>query len=376
MASTTNHLDLNVGIVELTRTLIDFPSVSRSEGPLADAVEVALKQFSHLTVMRDGNTVVARTNLNRAERVVIAGHLDTVPSSGNDRSLLISQGGSVPVADVDGNQKASEDRLYGLGSCDMKGGVAVALLLAAHQISPIRDVTYIFYDCEEIDARFNGLKRIAENHPDWLKADFAVLMEPSNATVEGGCQGTMRVEISTSGRRAHTARSWMGDNAIHRLSSVLNILDSYQPAKVVIDGLEYREGLQAVDISGGIAGNVVPDFACVTINYRFAPNKSAEEALAHLNKVFAGFNLEVVDYAEGALPGLSVPAAKAFIESVNGVPQPKFGWTDVARFSSMGIPAVNFGPGFAALAHAPNEYVPVAQLHSTLADMKAWLSKE
>jgi succinyl-diaminopimelate desuccinylase len=375
MASHSAHLDLNVGVVDLTSALVDFPSQSRSEGPLADAVESALKPFGHLEILRDGNTVIARTNLGLSERVVIAGHLDTVPSSGNDRSLLVSQGGSVPVADVDGKNKASEDRLYGLGSCDMKGGVAVALLLAAHETSPNRDVTYIFYDCEEIEERFNGLKRISENHPEWLQADFAVLMEPSNAVVEGGCQGTMRIEIRTVGRRAHTARSWMGINAIHELGPILEILENYEAEKVLIDGLEYREGLQAVDIYGGVAGNVVPDSASITVNYRFAPNKSAEAALAHLNQVFAGYQVEVVDYAEGALPGLSRPAAQQFIESVIGDPQPKFGWTDVARFSALGIPAVNFGPGFAALAHAPNEYVPVAQLHSTLSAMQSWLSK-
>ena len=375
MASHSAHLDLNVGVVDLTSALVDFPSQSRSEGLLADAVESALKPFGHLEILRDGNTVIARTNLGLSERVVIAGHLDTVPSSGNDRSLLVSQGGSVPVADVDGKNKASEDRLYGLGSCDMKGGVAVALLLAAHETSPKRDVTYIFYDCEEIEERFNGLKRISENHPEWLQADFAVLMEPSNAVVEGGCQGTMRIEIRTTGRRAHTARSWMGINAIHELGPILEILENYEAEKVLIDGLEYREGLQAVDIYGGIAGNVVPDSASITVNYRFAPNKSAEAALAHLNQVFVGYQLEVIDFAEGALPGLSRPAAQQFIESVIGEPQPKFGWTDVARFSALGIPAVNFGPGFAALAHAPNEYVPVAQLHSTLSAMQSWLSK-
>jgi succinyl-diaminopimelate desuccinylase len=375
MASLPALLDLNVGVVELTSALVDFPSESRSEGPLADAVENALKTYSHLEILRDGNTIVARTNLGLPERVVIAGHLDTVPSSGNDRSIIVSQGGSVPVADVDGKQKASEDRLYGLGSCDMKGGLAVALLLAANETAPTRDVTYIFYDCEEIDADLNGLKRISEKHPDWIKADFAVLMEPSNAVVEGGCQGTMRIEIRTSGRRAHTARSWMGENAIHGLGPILEILENYVPDKVLIDGLEYREGLQAVVVYGGVAGNVVRDSASISINYRFAPNKSSADALTHLKQVFVGYQVDVVDYAEGALPGLSRPAAKQFIESVIGDPQPKFGWTDVALFSALNIPAVNFGPGFAALAHAPNEYVPVAQLHSTLAAMQNWLSK-
>lgn len=375
MASHSAQLDLSVGVVELTCALVDFPSESRSEGPLADAVESALKDLEHLEILRDGNTVIARTNLGRSERVVIAGHLDTVPNSGNTRSLIVSAGGSVPVADVDGNQKASEDRLYGLGSCDMKGGVAVALTLAALETAPTRDVTYIFYDCEEIEERFNGLKRISENHPEWLQADFAVLMEPSNGVVEGGCQGTMRVEIRTSGRRAHTARSWMGSNAIHALAPILEILENYTAAKVLIDGLEYREGLQAVDVYGGVAGNVVPDSASITVNYRFAPNKNAEDALAHLNQVFAGYQIDVVDYAEGALPGLSRPAAAQFIDSVVGEPQPKFGWTDVARFSALEIPAVNFGPGNPSLAHAPNEFVPIAQLHSTLSAMQSWLSK-
>lgn len=374
MAKAAASLDLSVDLLELTSDLVEFPSESRNEQALADAVEFELKRLSHLEVMRSGNTVVAKTNFGLAERVVIAGHLDTVPSSGNDRALIVRQGGSVPVADIDGKKTASEDRLYGLGSCDMKGGVAVSLKLAKEIINPTRDITFIYYDCEEIDAELNGLKRVAEKNPEWLAADFAVLMEPSNAVVEGGCQGTMRIEIRTAGRRAHTARSWMGENAIHGLAKVLEILNDYYPAKVEIDGLEYREGLQAVDIYGGIAGNVVPDAASVTINYRFAPNKTAEDALAHLQNTFTGFQIEVVDYAEGALPGLSKPAAAQFVESVGGIAQPKFGWTDVARFSTLGIPAVNFGPGFAALAHAPNEYVPIAQLDKCFEAMKKWLT--
>ena len=374
MAKMVAALDLNVDLVELTSDLVEFPSESRNEQALADAVEAELKKLSHLEVQRLGNTVVAKTNLGRSERVVIAGHLDTVPSSGNDRALIVRQGGSVPVADVDGKKTASEDRLYGLGSCDMKGGVAVSLKLAKEITNPTRDITFIYYDCEEIEADMNGLKKVSEKNPEWMAADFAVLMEPSNAVVEGGCQGTMRIEIRTNGRRAHTARSWMGENAIHGLSKVLEILNEYYPAKVEIDGLEYREGLQAVDIYGGVAGNVVPDSASITINYRFAPNKSADDAIAHLQKTFAGFQIEVVDYAEGALPGLSKPAAAQFVAAVGGIAQPKFGWTDVARFSSLGIPAVNFGPGFAALAHAPNEYVPIDQLEKCFNAMKDWLT--
>ncbi|MEY4323366.1 MAG: hypothetical protein RL410_1147, partial [Actinomycetota bacterium] len=244
-------LDLDRDVVSLLADLVNIPSESRHEKVIADAVETALKQRGHLEVLRDGHTIIARTNLGRAERVVIGGHLDTVPSSGNDSAIIVKTGETVPVAAADGSTVATEDRMYGLGTCDMKGGVAIALRLAASLDAPNRDVTYVFYEAEEIEADFNGLKRIVEEHPDWIQGDFAVLMEPSNAGVEGGCQGTMRIEVRTHGRRAHTARSWMGVNAIHAANEVLDILNSYEAKKVMIDGLEYREGLQAVYISGG-----------------------------------------------------------------------------------------------------------------------------
>lgn len=375
MDSTSAKIDLTSDIVSLTSALVNFPSESRHEHGLADALHDALCQVPHLEVFRDGNTIVARTNLGQVERVVIAGHIDTVPSSGNDRAVLVGAGETAPVADVDGNLIATEERLYGLGSCDMKGGLAVLLKAAATVEKPQRDVTYIAYDCEEIEAEFNGLKRIAQNHPDWLAADFAVLMEPSNAIVEGGCQGTMRIEVKLSGRRAHTARGWMGINAIHGAEEVLARLAKYEPREVLIDGLTYREGLQAVKIEGGVAGNVVPDSCVVTVNHRFAPNRSAAEAEVHLREVFAGYEVTVVDQVDGALPGLDRPAAKAFVEAVGGQVMPKFGWTDVARFSALGIPAVNFGPAAATLAHAPNEFVPTVQLRSVETALIAWLTK-
>jgi succinyl-diaminopimelate desuccinylase len=374
MTQPAAHLDITRDVVSLTADVVNIPSESRNERVIADAVEQALQPYAHLEVLRDGNTIVARTNLGRPQRVVIGGHLDTVPSSGNDVAIIVKSGETVPVAAADGSTIATEDRLYGLGSCDMKGGVAIALRLAAAIAEPTRDVTYVFYDCEEIEADFNGLKRIVETHPDWLAGDFAVLMEPSNAGVEGGCQGTMRIEVRTFGRRSHTARSWMGENAIHATAEILNRLNSYEARRVEIDGLEYREGLQAVYISGGVAGNVVPDSAVVTINHRYAPNRTPEEAEAHLREVFEGFDVTVVDNATGAMPGLSHPAAQSFIEAVGTAPMPKFGWTDVARFSRLGVPAVNFGPASATLAHAPNEYVPLEHLHSVEAALTKWLT--
>ena len=256
----------------------------------------------------------------------------------------------------------------------MKGGVAIALRLAAELTAPTRDVTWIWYECEEIDSEFNGLRRLSEERPDLLAADFAVLMEPSNGVVEAGCQGTMRVEVRTSGERAHSARSWMGRNAIHGAGEILSRLTAYQPREVEIDGLVYREGLNAVGIRGGVAGNVIPDECVVSVNYRFAPTRSSVEGEAHLREVFEGFDVTVVDAVDGALPGLSHPAAAAFVAAVGGSPSPKFGWTDVARFSSVGVPAVNYGPGNPSLAHSRDEFTPVSHLHAIESGLRAWLT--
>ena len=349
-------LDLRQDGPTLTATLVDIYSVSGSEAALADAIEGALRAVPHLTVDRVGDAVVARTSLGRAERVVIAGHIDTVP-----------EGGNLPSRRADG-------LLHGLGSCDMKGGVAVGLRLAAHLAAPTRDVTYVFYDGEEVEESRNGLKRLQVQHPDWLAADFAVLMEPSGATVEGGCQGTLRADVVVGGRRAHSARSWLGVNAIHEAGGVLDRLRAYEARLVTIDGLEYHEGLNAVGISGGVAGNVIPDEATVTVNFRFAPDRSLAEAAAYVAEVFEGYQVRVTDGAPGALPGLDRPAAAAFVAAIGKEPRPKFGWTDVARFTELGIPAVNYGPGDPQLAHTREEYVPEAEILECEERMLGWLS--
>jgi len=349
-------LDLTADIVSLTAALVDIPSESLDEQVIADAVEAALRELPHLEVVRDGHTIVARTSLGRPQRVVIAGHLDTVPANGNLPSRL------------------EDGILHGLGTCDMKGGVAIALQMAATVPEPVRDVTYVFYDGEEIAAEFNGLGRLARERPELLAGDFAILMEPSNAGVEAGCQGTMRADIRTTGERAHTARAWMGSNAIHALAPVLDGLNAYVPRTVDIDGLTYREGLNAVAISGGVSGNVVPDEAVVTVNYRFAPDRSEEQAHQHLQETFEGFGLTITDSAPGALPGLSHPAAAAFVEAVGGEVNPKFGWTDVAQFTLLGVPAVNYGPGDPTFAHKADEHVPVEHLHRVRDRLEKWLT--
>jgi succinyl-diaminopimelate desuccinylase len=349
-------LDLTASAVDLTVQLVDIESVSRNEQAIADAVEVALSALPHLAVTRHGNTVVARTELGRGERVVIAGHLDTVPVNDN-----------LPA-------RREGDLLHGLGTCDMKGGDAVILRLAATVTEPNRDVTYILYEAEEIDSEFNGLNLLGQSHPELMQADFAILMEPSNAEVEAGCQGTLRVEVRATGERAHSARSWKGVNAIHRASPILERLTAYQPRRPLIDGLEYHEGLNAVSIRGGVAGNVLPDECVVEVNHRFAPDRSEAEAQQFVRDFFEGYDVTVVDSAPGALPGLDLPAAKAFVEAVGREVNPKFGWTDVARFTSLGIPAVNFGPGDPMLAHKQEEHVPVEHIERCEQQLKEWLA--
>ena len=354
------NLNLEADVVELTRDICDIESVSGNETQLADAIESALSRYSHLEVIRDGDAIIARTNLGRSSRVVIAGHIDTVPVANNLPVKLLPM--------------EREQVLWGRGTVDMKAGVAVQLKLAAELAEPNVDITWIFYDHEEVEATKNGLGRIARNRPDLLQASFAVLCEPTSAMVEGGCNGTMRIDITTKGVKAHSARPWMGKNAIHAAAGILGVLASHTPDEVAVEGLVYRESLNAVLISGGIATNVIPDECVVTVNYRFAPSKSAADAEAHLRQVFAGFDFVVTDSATGAKPGLDRPEAAAFIAATGTTPRPKYGWTDVARFSDLGIPAVNFGPGDPSKAHADDENVPVNQIYTCESALRSWLT--
>ena len=360
-------LDLGGDLVALTRALCDIPSVSGQEQVLADAVHAALLPLAHLEVLRDGDAVVARTRLGRPERVVIAGHLDTVPIAGNLPTELRVTGTEPPVTE-----------LWGRGTVDMKAGVAVQLALAASVTAPTRDVTWVFYDHEEVEADRNGLGRLVRNHPDWVSGDFAVLCEPTAAALEGGCNGTLRAEVRVTGRAAHSGRSWLGVNAIHRAAPVLTRLTEYTARQVAVDGLVFREGLNAVGIRGGIAGNVIPDECVVTVNYRFAPASSLAQAEAHVRELFDGFEVTVTDGAPGARPGLDHPAAAEFAKAVTALtgrpPSAKLGWTDVARFSELGVPAVNFGPGDPTLAHADDERCPVDQITTCFDGLRTWLT--
>jgi succinyl-diaminopimelate desuccinylase len=332
--------------------------VSGTEAPLADAVEAALRRLGRFELARDGDTVLARTRLGRSRRVVLAGHLDTVPIAAN-----------VPSR-VDG------ELLYGCGTSDMKAGVAVLLRLAATLPEPAVDLTLVCYDNEEVEAARNGLGRVSRSMPEWLAADFAVLLEPTSGLVEAGCQGTLRMLVETRGRRAHSARSWLGTNAVHAAAPVLARLAAYDPRTVWIDGCEYREGLNAVRIRGGVASNVLPDECGVEVNFRFAPDRDEQEAAEHVRVVFAGLDvgLSILDSAPGALPGLDAPAARDFVAAVGSEPVAKYGWTDVSRFAALGVPAVNFGPGDPNLAHTREEHVVLPRIAECEDALRAYLS--
>lgn len=351
-------LDIRADPITLTAALVDIPSESRHEQQIADEIEAALReQAAEYEVIRSGNAVLARTTLGRPLRVLLAGHTDTVPAAGNLPSRL--EGGV----------------LHGCGTSDMKAGDAVFLHLAATIADPKHDITLVMYDCEEIESSANGLGRIERELPDWLRADVAILGEPSGGFIEAGCQGTIRVVVRAAGTRAHSARSWLGDNAIHKLGAVIDRLSAYAPRNIDIDGCIYREGLSAVRIDGGIAGNVIPDAASVTVNFRFAPDRSVEQATAHLLDVFDGLEVDIerTDAAAGALPGLGAPAAAALVEAAGGQVRAKYGWTDVARFAALGIPAVNYGPGDPNLAHRVDERVDVAQITATTETLRKYL---
>ncbi len=344
----------------LTAALVDIPSESRSEGPLVDLVEAELR-LGHLTLDRIGDNLVARTGLGRSRRLVLAGHTDTVPPAGNGRAV------------VDG------DRIYGVGSTDMKGGLAILLELARTVTEPVVDVSYVFYAREEIASAHNGLLEIEASRPDLLAGDVALLGEPTLGMIEAGCQGTMRLRVTLTGARAHTARPWMGSNAIHRLGRVLDLIATAKSRRPVIEGCEYREALQAVEVSGGVAANVVPDRAEVLVNHRFAPDRTPAEAEAHVRSVLApaiggGDTVEVIDMSPPAMPGLNDPLIASLIERHGLEVKAKLGWTDVAFFAARGMPASNLGPGDPTIAHTAGEYLERSSLTSTFEVLRDLIS--
>jgi succinyl-diaminopimelate desuccinylase len=343
-----------VDLLSRTAELVAVRSESFGEADLVALIEAELRDLPHLRVDRVGDNVVARTELGRLRRVVLGGHTDTVPANGNAEPR------------VDG------DVLWGLGSADMKGGLAVMLELARRHTEPALDVTYVFYAREEVAADHSGLAELMSERPDLVAGDVAILGEPTDGAVEAGCQGVLRLRITLDGARAHTARAWMGRNAIHRLGRLLAILDDYEPRRPEILGCRFHEALLATHVEGGVAGNVVPDRAVVQIGHRFAPDRDLVQAEAHVRSVLApvledGDEVEVIDASPAAWPALEDPAVAFLVEHHHLEVRAKLGWTDVARFTAAGVPAINLGPGEATLAHTADERVTRDSLERTFA---------
>ena len=327
-----------------TAELVAIRSESFAEAAITEVIEARLRALPHLEVTRVGDNLVARTTLGRGLRVVLAGHTDTVPANGNASPRL------------------EGDVLWGVGAADMKSGLAVMLELAERHTEPAVDVTYVFYAREEVAAVHSGLGELFEQRPDLLEGDVAVLGEPTDGEIEAGCQGTLRFRVTLHGARAHTARAWMGRNAVHRLGALLRVLSDYEARQPEILGCRYHESLQAVRVEGGVAGNVVPDRAVVEIGHRFAPDRTAVQAEAHVRELLAPVldqddEVELTDVSPAAAPAVDHPVVRALIERHGLGVRAKLGWTDVARFAERGVPAVNLGPGDATLAHTKEERV-------------------
>ncbi|MEZ5266377.1 MAG: succinyl-diaminopimelate desuccinylase [Acidimicrobiales bacterium] len=308
-------------LVARTAEFIDIPSVSFAEGPMVDHLEAELRRLAHLSVDRVGDNLVARTMLGRPQRLVLAGHTDTVPVNGNDRARI------------------EGDVVWGLGAADMKAGLVVMAELAAALREPAVDATYVFYAREEVAAEHSGLEELFVQAPELLAGDAAILGEPTSGRIEAGCQGTLRARITLRGARAHTARPWMGRNAIHRLGALLEALARFEPRQPEVGGLRWREALQAVQVSGGVAGNVVPDEASVTVNHRFAPDRDVDEALAEVRRLVApyledGDRVELTESSPAGRPALDHPLLAALHRRSGAEVEAKLGWTDVARFSA------------------------------------------
>jgi succinyl-diaminopimelate desuccinylase len=332
-----------VSLLDLTKRLCAIPSVSGDEGALADFVEARLRERAGtLEITRFANNVVARTTGSTPNRVVLGGHLDTVPANGNAEPRI--EGGM----------------LHGLGSADMKGGLAVMLQVAEGLGAGPADheVTLVFYEGEEVADEHNGLRHLFSHDADLLAGDFAILLEPTSGWVEAGCQGTIHVRASFAGARAHSARPWMGVNAIHRAAPLLQRLAAFEAGTVSIEGLEYREALQVVKVGGGVANNVVPDACDIVVNRRYAPSRPLDVAVAEVEALVAEADaVEVLNASMAAPPNLAHPLVEAFVASGPRGVRPKLGWTDVARFAARGIPACNFGPGDPEIAHTAGEHL-------------------
>jgi succinyl-diaminopimelate desuccinylase len=324
-----------------TLQLVDVPSESRSEVALVELVRDLVPGPAHYD---DGEVL-----LYGSGPVVLAGHLDTIPAQGN-----------IPGRIADG-------AVHGLGASDMKAGVAVMIELARAGV-PGR---YLFFTREEVPVAESPLPALFDSG---LVDDvqLAVVLEPTDCILHGGCLGNIQARVTFRGESAHSARPWTGVNAIHELIRGLQGLAELEPLDVELDGLTFREVVSAVRIEGGIAANVVPASASVELNFRYAPGRTREEAEARLRSLVPAGALDVLSNSPSAPPALMNPLAVRLRELVPEI-APKQAWTPVAQFAERGIDAINYGPGATAYAHKQDEQVPVASLDRCFETLRTFL---
>jgi succinyl-diaminopimelate desuccinylase len=346
-------------LAELLLELLRIPSVTGDEGELADWFTTRYARLGE-PVLRVGRSLVVGEVCGRRPLVLLVGHLDVVPPTDEDR---------VPRRDG--------DRVVGRGASDMKGGLAVGM--SCFEDPTLRAGPYelllVAYAGEEGGLEGNELGAILAADPRLHDADLAVVLEPTDLTVQLGCLGGLYAEVTFTGRAAHSARPWQGENALTKAGRLLVDLHERPPRDVVVDGLVYREVLTATQAAtGGNPRNVVPDRFTVGINYRFAPDKTlaqAEQAVAEL--VGDTAELVIVDRAPPSLPRRDAPLVARFLDAVEAPVEAKQAWTDVAQLSAAGIPALNYGPGLTAQAHQAGEYVFQANLHQARAGIARFL---
>ncbi len=347
--------DLTDTLVEL----VDTPSVIGDEGRLCTAIaERLLASLDRDAVERLGNSLVAGRRTDKP-LLTLYGHIDTVPDQGQ------------------GPARVEGDRLYGLGASDMKAGLAVMihLLEDAAVTSGPYDVIGVFYDKEEGPAHENGLIEVLERAPWLADAEFAVVMEPTDLELQLGCQGAINARGVFTGAAAHSARPWLGENAVTKAGAWLAALHDRPPERVDVAGLEFLEVLSVTRAEGGIANNVIPPRFEVNLNYRFPPTLDLDAAEARLRKLVAGVDeLKVTDRA----PAAGVPDGNPHLErlaAASGAARTaKQAWTDVARLAAVGVPAINYGPGETAQAHQPGESVPLENMYVAFQAMRDFLT--
>lgn len=336
-------------LTETLAWLVDIPSETGNEQLIRDAIADRLSALP-VSIVRD-SLVVGEPGPGK---VILAGHTDTVPLQGHVGARL------------------EGERMFGLGATDMKGGLTVMIHLL-EDLGTDR-IVGVFYAGEEGPVSDNQLGPVFDATPGLAEADVGVVLEPTNRGVDAGCQGAMNARVSFLGDAAHSARPWLGENAVSKAGGFLTIMHGLEPEIHVVENLEFREVMSVTRASGGIANNIIPARFDLNVNYRFAPDRTLDEATERVHEVCSEADeVEIVDIAPSAYPEVSHPLIQALIEASGGVLASKQGWTDVAQLAARGVPAVNFGPGETALAHKPGESVRLDDLEWAYGSLAAVL---